>query len=71
MKEKNLYIKSLKDLHHTMELTSQNNQLLEKASMLNQDKTESKEKLIESRGVRERLKGENGLLYALRLINYV
>ena len=54
-----------------MEQAQQSNKLMEKAKMFNLDKESRVEKLIENRDIRTRRKGENGLLYALRLINYV
>ena len=70
-KEKDAYLRGLVELQETMERTQQQNKLMERAKMSGLDKEARAAKLLETGDAQTRRKGENGLLYALRLINYV
>ena len=75
-KEKESYLKGIKDLESTMEKKRLNHLLLQKAKEQNLEDEISNEKtdletFTKERNVKERYKMEDGLMYALRLITYV
>lgn len=65
------YLRGLAELQETMECTQQQNRLMEKAKMINLEEDTRAAARLPTGDCRSRRQGENGLLYALRLINYV